>query len=82
MKRQEVIDHITPIVKGSGYKISKTYTKSKYLMQFHIVSDEEIISINTINKITEKISNCRFFDKYIASFRIMGEELVLQIREK
>ena len=82
MNRQEVINHITPIIKDSGYKISKTYTKSKYLMQFHIISDEEEVRIDTIKELTEKISKCRFFDKYVASFSIIGEELVLQLMKR
>ena len=82
MNRQEVINHITPIIKESKYKISKTYTKSKYLMQFHIISDEKEVSIGTIKKINKKISNCRFFDKYVASFSIIGDELVLQLMKR
>ena len=82
MNRREVITHITPIIKGSGYKVSKTYTKSKRLMQFHVTSDKESINVDAISKLNEKIGECNFFNGYIASFNIIDEELVLQIREK
>lgn len=82
MKRKEIIINIKPIIQKNDFKITKTYTKSKYVIEFYIAPKNDDWNINKLGKLKRELETNHFFNQYIIGIRNLENEIMLEISEK